>query len=86
MFVMKKKNTEPKSVGRSGKSISPGITRDIDDLVHSANDEIANEADEMDPDDLVHQRVNKKADQIDERLADPDDLVHDPDEDEDDRR
>jgi len=62
------------------------IEKDIDDLVHSHEEEISGEQNEFDPDDRVHQPDRSKPGQIDQdSLEDPDDLVHDNRDEDDDR-
>lgn len=65
-----KNSTETTMKGRTEK--------DMDDLVHSADDEMPTEQNEEDPDDKVHQ-ANRRPRQTDQQNSpqDPDDLVHD---------
>ena len=81
-----KKNTGNKPLAPAGSTPKTRTKEDIDDLVHSPQEELLPEAGEMDPDDLVHQPVKKDTSQIDVSLADPDDLVHDTNGDDDDGR
>ena len=79
---MKKKVVVP-----NDKKMSSGTTaafkgrseRDIDDLVHSEEEKVFSEQNEFDPDDRVHQprRSNPGLPDQQDNLEDPDDLVHD---------
>jgi len=76
-----------KVVGPDDKKISTGATaafkgrmeKDIDDLVHSGEEELFRQENEEDPDDRVHQPKRLKRSLSDQanHLEDPDDLVHD---------
>ena len=64
------------------------IERDIDELVHSGDEELFREQNHEDPDDRVHQPDRSKSrltDQIN-NWEDPDDLVHDYRDEDDDER
>lgn len=79
-----KKKTSTGKTSEPGKAAKGRIEKDIDDLVHSEEDKIPTELGEQDPDDLVHRPPKPKTGNIDESLADPDDLVHGYEDDEDD--
>jgi hypothetical protein len=73
---MKKKPTGKDSVADTNKTTKGRPEKDIDDLVHSGEEELPTELGEQDPDDLVHQPKKRDVAGGEESMEDPDDLVH----------
>jgi len=83
---MKKKPVPPIDRNISDNTTSTRrVEKDTDDLVHSRAREIPKDQNNEDPDDRVHQSTGLKPRQEnDENIPqDPDDLIHDNDDDED---
>ncbi len=79
--------TNNKKDQRKITGIKPSVKEDMDDLVHSSEDNISSGQDTEDPDDRVHRLKGSgqlHADEIND-MEDPDDLVHGYPDEEDDR-
>ena len=78
MPAMKKK-PDSKAGKKSDIPVQPkkSTEKDADDLVHEENDEQPTDAGEKDLDDIVHRPYKTNAAKKEDSLEDPDHLVHD---------